>query len=426
MAGARGVEVYTRVTLYSFALAEPLFLLVTVAALSDAEQAPALPVAVALLVLTPAHMLLCAATVHVGLGREPFGSRSGRAVLASLLAVTAALCVLALTAVPSAESASQMWYLEDPRSSLVAVVGGFTLSALSPVLTMRGLTAGAVVTAAVVVLGRVLDGVGGVVGLAVVVLLAELGLVSSFRLTVWILYVVRELESSRDATARLAVAEERLRISRDMHDVVGRALSAVAVKSELAGALARRGDPRAADEMDEVRALAQESLREVRGVVAGYRSADLATELAGARSVLRAAGIATRVVGDVPALATPQAEALAWVVREAVTNVVRHSDARECLLRMSRAPGGVVELRITNDGVRPVPREGHAPGGGSGIPGLRERLAAVGGTLGTDHDGDRFTVTARVPGGPGPAGKDAAAAAGERQPYALRTAGEDA
>jgi two-component system sensor histidine kinase DesK len=98
-------------------------------------------------------------------------------------------------------------------------------------------------------------------------------------------------------------------------------------------------------------------------------------------------------------------------VREAVTNVVRHSDADECLLRLSRAPGGATELRITNDGVgaaaEPAPGARPGEGGGSGIAGLRERLTAVGGTLTTGHDGDRFTVTARVP-------------------HALRTAGEDA
>jgi two-component system sensor histidine kinase DesK len=277
------------------------------------------------------------------------------------------------------------------------VVGGFTLAALSPVLTMRDLAIGTAVTTVVVVLGRALGGVGGLVGLGIAVFVAVLFLAGSFRLTVWILFVVRELDASRDVHARLAVAEERLRFSRDLHDVVGRALSAVAVKSELAAELARRGDERAVDEMLQVRTLAHDSLREVRGVVAGYRAADLATELAGARSVLRAAGVEARVVGDVPDLATPQAEALAWVVREAVTNVVRHSHAAACALRLDQEEGATA-LRVTNDGVRAVPREDAAGGpGGSGLAGLRERLAAVGGTLAVRHDGDRFTLTARVP-----------------------------
>nr|WP_281360175.1 sensor histidine kinase [Isoptericola halotolerans] len=216
----------------------------------------------------------------------------------------------------------------------------------------------------------------------------------------WIVEVVRELEEASEVAGRLAVAEERLRISRDMHDVVGRALSAVAVKSDLAAALSRRGDARAADEMDEVRTLAQESLREVRGVVAGYRAADLATEFAGARAVLRAAGITVRAASDVPSLAATQQEALAWVVREAVTNVVRHSRATECRLELEVDDESAV-LRVTNDGVA-APRGTTAGlGDGTGLAGLRERLAAVRGTLDTTLDGDRFTVTARVPNPPG-------------------------
>jgi two-component system sensor histidine kinase DesK len=395
MAGARAVELYTRFTLYSFALIEPFFLLVTVAAL--AEEPPSTAVAAVLAVLAVLHVVLCPATVHAGLAREPFRSRWSRAVLVALAVVTLALVMIALLAVPTASWGGENWYLGDPRSVLVVVVGGFTLAALSPVLTMRGLAIGTAVTTVVVVLGRALGGVGGLVGLGIAVFVAVLFLAGSFRLTVWILFVVRELDASRDVHARLAVAEERLRFSRDLHDVVGRALSAVAVKSELAAELARRGDERAVDEMLQVRTLAHDSLREVRGVVAGYRAADLATELAGARSVLRAAGVEARVVGDVPDLATPQAEALAWVVREAVTNVVRHSHAAACALRLDQEEGATA-LRVTNDGVRAVPREDAAGGpGGSGLAGLRERLAAVGGTLAVRHDGDRFTLTARVP-----------------------------
>ncbi|MDD9205445.1 histidine kinase, partial [Georgenia sp. 10Sc9-8] len=123
--------------------------------------------------------------------------------------------------------------------------------------------------------------------------------------------VVWEQERMRTVHARLAVAEERLRFSRDLHDVVGRTFSAIAVKSELAAELARRGQDGAVDQMLEVRGLAQDSLREVRGVVAGYRAVDLAAELDGARSVLRSAGVRTRVVGDGTALPDPVQQALA-------------------------------------------------------------------------------------------------------------------
>ncbi len=434
MAGVRGVEVYTRLTMYSVALVEPFFFLLTGGALV-LDEPPPLGLVIAVVVLAVAHTVLCLLTVHAGLGRHPFATRRERAVLAALLVISAALVLTALLGLPTVPAdgpqtadGEVVWSPDDPRSILIGTVAAFTLSALSPVLSMGRLAVAVGAMAAVVVVGRAVSAPGsGLVGLGAAAFFLVLFLVSSFRLTVWILFVVRELDASRDVAARLAVAEERLRISRDMHDVVGRALSAVAVKSELAAALTRRGDARAADEMLEVNALAQESLREVRGVVAGYRSADLGTELAGARAVLRAAGIAARVVGDVPTLGAPQAEAVAWVVREAVTNVVRHSDASECVLRLTADDGRVV-LRVTNDGVRQATAAPEAaPGGGSGIQGLRERLAAVGGTLLTDHAGDRFTLTASLPTPGVPLGARAAdGAAVGQDPYALRTAGEDA
>src|SRR5690606_9016579 len=115
------------------------------------------------------------------------------------------------------------------------------------------------------------------------------GMAGSFRISAWMLGVVWEQERTRTVHARLAVAEERLRFSRDLHDVVGRTLSAIAVKSELAAELARRGQEGAVDQMLEVRELAQDSLKEARSVVAGYRTADLAAELEGDRLLLRSA-----------------------------------------------------------------------------------------------------------------------------------------
>jgi two-component system, NarL family, sensor histidine kinase DesK len=136
----------------------------------------------------------------------------------------------------------------------------------------------------------------------------------------------------------------------------------------------------------------------VRGVVSGLRSADLAAELTGARSVLRSAGIDTRVIGEDARLPDDVQRALAWVVREAVTNVVRHAHARRCTIDLDvTAPTGVglgrATLTITNDGVGAVARG--APG--SGLLGLTERLGEVGGELTTAADADRFTLRATVP-----------------------------
>jgi two-component system sensor histidine kinase DesK len=319
-----------------------------------------------------------------------------------LIAVTLLVVVLAVVFLPGAETdavVGEVGLVADVRGLMIGTCGAATFGALAVGFAFRRLATAALAVPALVAVTGLLDGTptSRAVFLAVVFYLLTLFWAGTVRLSMWIVEVVRELEESRAVAGRLAVAEERLRISRDMHDVVGRALSAVAVKSELSAALARRGDPRAADEMDEVRTLAHESLREVRGVVAGYRSADLATELAGARSVLRAAGIAVRVVGDVPALDAPRQEALAWVVREAVTNVVRHSDATECRLDLDvdrSADVPAVVLRIVNDGVAPGAVRASD---GNGLAGLRERLVAVDGTLDATADGDRFTVVARVP-----------------------------
>ncbi|MFI1254997.1 sensor histidine kinase [Streptomyces netropsis] len=222
--------------------------------------------------------------------------------------------------------------------------------------------------------------------------------VSVVRTSAWVLVVMWELDAARGAQARLAVAEERLRFGRDMHDVLGRNLAVIALKSELAVRLAGRGSPAALDEMTEVQRIAQESQREVRDVVRGYRGADLHTELAGARSVLAAAGIDCRIDDKAGEELPPAAQsALAWVVREATTNVLRHADAGRCAVRM-RVVEGVAVLVMENDGVPSGPSRPPGPDGGSGLAGLRERLADLGGTIAAERRPPAaFRLTARVP-----------------------------
>lgn len=149
----------------------------------------------------------------------------------------------------------------------------------------------------------------------------------SVRPGVWSLSVMWQAEKARDLQARLAVAEERLRFGRDMHDVLGRNLAVIALKSELAVELAQRGRAEAVDQMVEVQRIARASQQEVRDVVRGYREVDLSTELVGAQGVLKAAGIVCEVTGDgggqLPAAVQ---SALGWAVREAATNVLRHGD----------------------------------------------------------------------------------------------------
>lgn len=204
------------------------------------------------------------------------------------------------------------------------------------------------------------------------------------------LETARVLDRARGDQARLAVTEERLRFSRDLHDVFGRTLSAVALKAELAAAQAERGRPEAADTMREVQSIAIAAQEEVRAVVRGYREADLSAEVAGARAVLEAAGISvTTVIEGADTLPSPVARTFAWVVREAATNVLRHADATHVRISLTADAAGA-RLVVAND----RPRAAGTPG--SGLTGLRERLAEVGGTLDASRDADHFTLTAAV------------------------------
>ncbi|MFT3888838.1 MAG: histidine kinase [Arachnia sp.] len=216
-------------------------------------------------------------------------------------------------------------------------------------------------------------------------------LVSFGSMFVQVIATTRALERARTDEARLAVTEERVRFSRDLHDVFGRTLSAVALRSELAAAQAERGRPEAAATMREVQAIATDALAEVREVVRGYREADLANEVGGAKSLLEAAGIAVTTVHEGSAvLPAPVARAFAWTVREAATNVLRHADATATRITVT-SRDDLAALEIVND--RPHPA---ADRPGSGLAGLAERLAEVGGTLAWDRDADSFRLTATV------------------------------
>ncbi|WP_170321661.1 sensor histidine kinase [Acrocarpospora pleiomorpha] len=237
---------------------------------------------------------------------------------------------------------------------------------------------------------------GSVTGVVVGVLLYNLLLAAAFpwanRLWVWIWQLAEQAHVGKEAQSRLAVAEERLRFARDLHDLVGHQLSAIAVKSELAARLAAHPDAAAA-EMAEVRALARKALRELREAVRGYRELDLVAELGSVRAVLEAAGVDCRLhlpYRDVPPEVAP---VFAWVIREAVTNVLRHSTASVCDITV-RFTGEEAVLEVRNDGVTPKPVEDL----GSGLAGLTERLAAVGGTLTARPNGSgEFTLRAVAP-----------------------------
>ncbi|MGJ9413205.1 sensor histidine kinase [Aeromicrobium sp. CF4.19] len=209
--------------------------------------------------------------------------------------------------------------------------------------------------------------------------------VGTMVLTLWGIQVVDDLERARSVEAELQVTQERLRFARDLHDVVGRGFSAIAVKSELAAALSRAGAPeRAAAEMDEVKAVAVDSMEQMRSLVRGYRDISLAAEVAGARSLLSAAGCHLDVQGE--AAKVPQAchEVAAWVVREGTTNIVKHTSAKDATLTL-----GVDGMSLRNDDA------GADSGARSGQIGLAERLAEVGATMTTAVVDDHYVLEVR-------------------------------
>ncbi|MGP4023701.1 sensor histidine kinase [Actinomadura sp. 3N407] len=217
--------------------------------------------------------------------------------------------------------------------------------------------------------------------------------------TVWLFHVVQELREARAELARSAVGEERLRFARDLHDVLGHSLQAVALRAEVAERFLERDDGRVRKELTEIQTMARDAVRDVREVVRGYRATSLRTELDGMSAVLRAAGLRCERPEVSPALPAHVHEPLGWVAREAATNVLRHSSATWCEISV-RADAGHVHVEIVNDGA------GRRTAGdaGSGLAGLAERITAAGGVFAAGPAGDgTFRVTAAVPATPVPA-----------------------
>jgi two-component system sensor histidine kinase DesK len=184
-----------------------------------------------------------------------------------------------------------------------------------------------------------------------------------------------DLRATRAELAELAVAADRERLARELHDMLGRTLSLIAVKAELASRLSARGDAGATAELADVQRLARQAVRDVREAVSGSASPSLETELQAAENALRAADIQARVERTGAALDPAYETTLAWAVREAVTNVIKHSEARSCCIRLN-ATGGSATLEIEDDG------RGSMPGSeGTGLNGLADRVHALGGTL---------------------------------------------
>jgi two-component system sensor histidine kinase DesK len=260
--------------------------------------------------------------------------------------------------------------------------------------------------------------------------------------------LMQQLRQARETVAKLAANEERLRLARDMHDLTGQSLSLVTLKSELAARRLAALDPSAERdaalaEITDIGRVSRQTLHDIREAVSGYRRPTLAVEIITARTSLDAAGIH---LDDDPALTLrsgtfhPEAEAaLAWCLREAATNVIRHSGAQNCRIRLTERAGELV-LEVSDDG-RGLSRggpalsdgapDGEAPPRGTGLHGMSERLSAVGGrfsvgaggrvtagatgwvTAGTTaRVGPGFRLVATVPAAPAPPAPSAPAAPG--------------
>jgi two-component system, NarL family, sensor histidine kinase DesK len=198
------------------------------------------------------------------------------------------------------------------------------------------------------------------------------------------------LRRADEEIERLATLAERERIARDLHDLLGHTLSVIVVKSELAARLAEVEPARAADEMRDVERIGREALSEVRAAVAGYRARGLRGEIEGARRALAAAGVEATVEAELPALPIAHESALAFALRESVTNVVRHAGARQATIHIGLEESDVV-LEVKDDG------RGGSPSEGAGLTGMRERVTALGGSVQRDGgSGMRVRVTLPV------------------------------
>jgi two-component system, NarL family, sensor histidine kinase DesK len=197
---------------------------------------------------------------------------------------------------------------------------------------------------------------------------------------------VHKLRIAHAEIEHLAKVAERERIARDLHDVLGHTLSVITLKSELAGKLIDRDPAQAKAEIRDVEQIARQALADVRHTIGGYRSKGLAAEIKQAQATLETAGVRAEVQSSSIELPATQEGVLVLVLREAVTNVVRHAQARHCRVQFERV-NGHCRMEIHDDGRGGLAVEGN------GLRGMRERVEALGGSLlrDTSH-GTKLTI----------------------------------
>ncbi|GAB3491603.1 sensor histidine kinase [Amycolatopsis cihanbeyliensis] len=220
----------------------------------------------------------------------------------------------------------------------------------------------------------------------------------AMRSMTWLAVHAAQLAEAKAEIAWLTVTQERDRISQDLHDRLGQDLVSIMMRTELAGRLATTDPGRAERESRAAHLVARRASQEMRGIAHGTLVADLDAELAAAVELLESRGAACRLrIGEYPD--GPAADVLAWVLRESVTNILRHSEPTICTLELVQT-GDRFEFLIENDGV--TGRGDAAPG--RGLAGIAERVRRIGGTCGTEVTDGQFRLTATLAAGPADTG----------------------
>lgn len=295
-----------------------------------------------------------------------------------------ALVALIVLAAMQGEGWQTVW-------GVLAIVSPAVLRGWRLALSIAVATVGAAVSIALI------DGFGDIYLLSVGgTLLSGITTTAFLRL----MEAVEQLRRTRQELARAAVAEERARMSRDLHDLLGHTLSVMVVKAEAVRRLAARDPEAAAAHAADIEDVGRAALADVRAAVDQMKTLSLTEELDGARRALDAAGIRTSVIAASPDMPDIAGQALAWVVREGATNVLRHSGASSCRFELTEDAGGF-RLAVVDDGVGGLvgaagPRDGADERSG-GLEGLRQRLRAVDGRLDVLPGDDGFRLEARVP-----------------------------
>ncbi|MDA8205089.1 MAG: histidine kinase [Thermaerobacter sp.] len=222
-----------------------------------------------------------------------------------------------------------------------------------------------------------------------------LGLVVAMRIYGDYWHLFHKLRRAEDAVRELAVVNERLKLSRDLHDIVGHSLSVMALRAELAARQAEAAAPAAADEMLHVVQTARDALRDVRAVISRWRVVSFVEEWGNAERVLASAGITALTVFTLGDLQLPPEvdRVFGFFVREGVTNILRHSRATECRL-MVRKENLTLSIRLEDNGHQDTAL---AEDGGSGIVGLRERFAELGGSVAAALQASGYVLESTLP-----------------------------